>query len=353
MSADFQYPPIVSISLLVVLICGVTPAHAAVVTVGAGAGYDFATLSSAIGAAQANDTINIAAGFYVNDFATINVPLIIQATGGIAVLDANIPIPNGKAILITNADVTIKNIEFRGAAVADANGAGIRVQAGNLIVDGSIFRDNQNGILAAPAAATTVTISNSTFDNNGQSGDGTTHGVYVGAIDALIISGSTFSGTIVGHDIKSRAANTIITDNILDDGVSGTTSYAIDISNGGVATISGNTITQGVNTQNPAMIAYAPEGGTYAINSLFVANNIFVNFLLSGSVGVFNHSEVSALLQDNTFVNVTSPLLGPGEIVNNNSTSVPEPTTLSLMGLALIVFVLSRLSKGTYRRYRS
>ena len=60
---------------------------------------------------------------------------------------------------------------------------------------------------------------------------------------------SDFQGTLVGHDIKSRAALTTVTGNTLDDGVTGTTSYAIDISNGGVATITSNTITQGADTR--------------------------------------------------------------------------------------------------------
>jgi hypothetical protein len=107
-------------------------ASAAVITVGTGGGYDFTTLSAAIAAAQANDNIRIAAGTYVNDFATINFPITIEGVGGIAVLEATVLIPNGKGILVTNANVTVRNLEFRNARVVDENGAGIRAQLGHL-----------------------------------------------------------------------------------------------------------------------------------------------------------------------------------------------------------------------------
>ena len=223
-------------------------ADAAVITVGAGGGYDFTTLAAAVGAAQANDDIRIAAGTYLNDFATVMIPLTIEGVGGPVVLQDTVPIPNGKAILVTQADVTVRNITFSGAHVFDGNGAGIRAETGNLIVDGGTFLNNQDGILSASDPTANITVLNSTFIGNG-AGDGFTHAIYAGAIDTLTVANSTFAGTLVGHDIKSRAHVTVITNNVLDDGVSGTPSYAIDIPNGGVATITGNTITQGVNTK--------------------------------------------------------------------------------------------------------
>ncbi len=327
------------------MISGIASAQGAVITVGAGGGYDHATLSAAIAAAQANDTISIAAGLYLNDFASITIPLTIQGTGGVAVLKASILIPNGKAFLITNANVTIRYLEFQGAAVTDENGAGIRAESGNLVVENSTFRDNENGILSAGNPTATITVTGSTFINNGLGGDGHTHGIYAGTISTLTVSDSTFAGTNIGHDIKSRAANTIVTNNILDDGVSGTTSYAIDIANAGVATITGNTITQGPNTDNKTMVSYGAEG-TQVTNSLNVANNNFVNFASPTTIGVFNHTSVIALLTDNTFTNVTLPLVGPGQIVTTPQASVPEPGAFLLLGLGLAGFVFLRRPAG-------
>ncbi|MDX2222455.1 MAG: right-handed parallel beta-helix repeat-containing protein [Rhodospirillaceae bacterium] len=307
-------------------------AQAAIITVGPGGGYDYASLSAAVAAASAGDNIRIAPGVYLNDFSTITIPLTIEGFGGVAVLEASIPIPNGKAILVTRADVTVRNVEFRGAKVPDKNGAGIRAEVGDLIIQDSIFRDNENGILSASDPNMSVLIENSQFVDNGF-GDGQSHGIYINRVESVIVRGSTFDGTRIGHDIKSRAANTVVTDNVLDDGVTGTTSYAIDVSNGGNATIVGNTITQGLNTDNRAMVAYGAEGLIYAMNSLLIANNTFVN-TRPNAIGVNNFSTVSALLQDNTFTGVQTILVGPGEIVT--SPSVPEPAALALLGLALV-----------------
>jgi hypothetical protein len=326
---------LVAIGLFLALAAAPAASRAAVITVGPGGTYS--TIAAAVAAAQANDDIRVQAGTYTNDFATITIPLTIEGVGGTPILLATQLIPNGKAILITRADVTITNLEFSGARVTDGNGAGIRYEAGDLIVTSSIFSHNQDGILAAADPNGTVAIHSSTFIDNG-TGDGFTHAVYISAVGRATITDSNFQGTAVGHDIKSRALETIITGNILDDGVTGTTSYAIDLSNGGVATISNNQINQGQNTQNPTMISYGSEGNLPGSNSLLVSGNTFSNTLRSGSIGVFNHTDVLADLRCNTFNNVATPLLGPGTITASGcaATAIPEPAGLALLGPALL-----------------
>lgn len=314
------------------------PASAAVITVGAGAGYDYPTLSAAVAAAVANDRIEIAAGEYLNDFSTINVPLTIEGVGGVAVLNADILIPNGKAFLVTRAAVTIRNLEFRHARVTDGNGAGIRAEAGDLTVENSFFRDNENGILTISSGSFSVTVSNLAFIDNG-AGDGQTHAIYANRIDQLSVFGSTFEGNKVGHDIKSRARRTVVSGNMLDDGVSGTTSYAIDLSNGGEGIVTGNTITQGPATENSAMIAFGAEGALHAVTSLLVANNTFVNTRPGSSVGVFNHTTIPVTLQGNMFESVSQPLVGPGVFLE---TQVPAPGAILLLGLACIGLAVVR-----------
>ena len=63
------------------------------------------------------------AGTYTNDFAEITHKITIQGVGGMVKLVAGGQIPNGRAILITDTDVTLDHIEFSGATVRDANGA--------------------------------------------------------------------------------------------------------------------------------------------------------------------------------------------------------------------------------------
>ena len=147
-------------------------------------------------------------------------------------------IPNGKAILVINSDVTISNFEFSGAQVVDGNGAGIRYQAGNLTLNNCYFHDNQEGLLATDNPAGSITINASEFAHNGvgdpaAAGYGLTHNIYVGHIAALTITGSYFHDAVVGHEIKSRALATTIQDSRIVDGTAGTASYSIDLPNGG------------------------------------------------------------------------------------------------------------------------
>ena len=57
----------------------------------------------------------------------------------------------------------VEGIIFQNIRVADANGAGIRLEAGDLVVRESLFRDGENGILAANDHEGTIRIEQSTF----------------------------------------------------------------------------------------------------------------------------------------------------------------------------------------------
>ena len=306
-----------AVYLLILLVQAGWSSKCLAATLTVGPGKTFATISSAVAAAAANDVINVQAGVYTNDFPEVNVPLTINGVGGVAILRATEYIPNQKGILLANATTSVNYLQFEGAIVTDSdggNGAGIRYQGGNLTIDNCIFLNNQDGILTNTVTTAVISIDHSTFTGNG-SGTGYTHALYIGPIARFTVQNSTFNGTKVGHDVKSRAASTFVLNNYLDDGVTGTTSYAIDVPNGGNATITGNQIVQGPNTQNPAMIEYGAEGETFTSNSLLVSNNTFTNTFAGNAVGVFNHtSDVSAQLVGNSFSGVQTPLEGPGTV---------------------------------------
>ena len=80
-------------------------------------------------------------------------------------------IPNGKAIFITNGNITIDNFSFSGARVINRNGAGIRYEHGNLVLNNCYFHNNENGLLSAPDVIGSIKINRSEFAFNG-SGDG-------------------------------------------------------------------------------------------------------------------------------------------------------------------------------------
>lgn len=280
----------------------------------------YTRLSDAIAASQDGDTIYVRAGTYLNDFAVINHAVSIIGVGGFARLEATQLIPNGKAILITRNDITIENLEFTGARVNDENGAGIRYEGGDLVIRHSYFHDNEDGILAASDPTGTITIDASEFARNGF-GDGYTHGVYVNDLQQFTVTDSYFHDTKVGHHLKSRASHTTIENNIIDDGVGGTASYSIDLPNGGVGIIRGNTITQSATSENPAMIAYGAEGNLHAGSSLLVEGNSLIN-QRNSSVGVYNHTGLVVEIQDNVLTNLPTLVIGPNH-QSGNTTAPP------------------------------
>ncbi|WP_207481295.1 Ig-like domain-containing protein [Arenibaculum pallidiluteum] len=281
----------------------------------------YKTLSSAIAASAAGDTIYVRAGTYVNDWSSITKPLTIVGVGGKAVLQSTGNIPNGKAILVTRADVTIDNVEFAGAKVSDQNGAGIRHEAGNLTIRNSYFHDNENGILAGDNAAGRITIEGSEFARNGY-GDGYTHGIYVNKIDQLTVTGSYFHDTRIGHQIKSRAANTLIEGNQLTDGGTGTSSYLIDMPNGGNGIVRNNVLHKGAGADNNVMIAFGMEAPR-ATNSLTVEGNTFTSDL-AGTVAIKNATTATALVSGNAMNDpqITTTVSGPHKLV---TTPTPMP----------------------------
>ena len=276
-----------------------------------GAGQTFITLSAAIAASHDGDVIQVRAGTYTNDFATIDTRITIEGVGGMVHLLATVSPPNGKAILVTNTDVTLTNLEFSGAQVPDNNGAGIRYQGGNLTINNCFFHDNQDGLLSAADPLGSITINNSEFSHNG-AGDGFSHNLYVGAIGTLTINGSYFHDAVVGHEIKSRALTTIIQNSTIADGPTGTASYSIDLPNGGNATITGNVIEQGPLSRNPAIIHFGGEGTPYAGSSLLVSNNKILNDLSSPSTAaILNQTAITVDFTNNQVFGLT-----PAQIAN-------------------------------------
>lgn len=296
------------------------------------------TLSAAVSAATGGETIEVSAGNYINDFPPpINVPLTIEGMGGMAHFSGTVPVPNGKAILVTNTDVTLKNIELSGAVVdpSSANGAGIRYQGGNLVLENCYVHDNQEGLLGGAYSSGSITVSDSEFARNGvtdpslSAGYGYTHNIYVGDIPLFTVNHSYFFSANVGHEIKSRALATQITDSVIADGASGTASYDIDLPNGAKATIQNNVIEKGPDAGNPVVISFGEEGGLHSSLSLSVSGNTVLNDLGASALFVRNDSAVTAELSGNSFYRMTaSQIAGSGPVSVSGSillTTEPYP----------------------------
>jgi len=262
-----------------------------------GPGKAYATPNAASRAAASGDVIRISAGDYrgAAALATWSVSnLTICGSGGRARLFADGVNQSGKGIwVVSGANIAIDNLEFRGATVPDQNGAGIRAEhGGELRIVNSGFYDNENGLLAA-AGASTITIDRSEFARNGR-GDGFTHNLYVNAIDRLTVRSSFFHEARVGHNLKSRARETIIEHSHFMDGTAGTASYQADFPNGGRVVMRGNLLQKGPNAQNAHLISYGNEGLSNSTRTLELFHNTLVN-TRSGGAWLFLPSGVTTV----------------------------------------------------------
>ena len=282
-----------------------------------GKGKKFATPCAAIAAAKAGDTIEIDSRVtYAGDvcaWSTDN--LTIRGVGAArAHIDAAGKDAQGKGIwVISGKNTIVENIEFSGAKVEDQNGVGIRAQGDNLIVRNCYFHDNEEGILTNNSPTSLVIIEYSEFANNGF-GDGQSHNVYVNHVGTLIFRYNYSHHARIGHLLKSRAAQNFILYNRLSDEATGTSSYQIDLPNGGQSYIIGNVIEQGPANDNNTLVTYLEEGPApdNPNKQLFVVNNTFRNDADNGTFVFVAASAAPAVIRNNIFS-------GPGRVTNQSS----------------------------------
>ena len=279
-----------------------------------GAGKQYQTIAAAVAAAQDGDTVRVDAGTYTNDVFDVNTRITIEGVGGFATLAATASVAKG--IINTNTDVTLRRLEFTGAANGDRNGAGIRYQGGNLVIEDSYFHDNQDGLLAATDTAGTIRITHSEFAHNG-AGDGRSHNVYINDVKQFTFDRSYSHDAVVGHELKSRAENTTITNSRLFD-LGGSASYDINVPNGGNLTVTGNVIEQGPNTQNPYILSYGDEGLLRAGRTVTVSGNTVVNHLTARAPGgILNPNGVAMTVTNNTLYGLSVAQFVNGRVRNS------------------------------------
>ncbi|MGI4802716.1 MAG: beta strand repeat-containing protein [Janthinobacterium lividum] len=293
-------------------------------TLTVGSGQQYGTISAAVAAATSGDTINVQAGTYTNDFPGAINGLTIQGVGGIVKLVATTQPPNGKAILDVAGNTTLRNLDISGVTVPDANGAGIRYEGGNLVIQNTAIHGNQDGILGAADPAGTITIDGSEIYSNG-TGTGSTHNIYIGDIATFTLTNSYIHDANVGHEVKSRAETNIITNNRIEDG-SSSASYQIDLPNGGNATISGNVIQKSANSGNHVTIAYGEEGNAHSGTAVSITGNTFVSDQ-SGAAVIWNSTGATVSASNNSTYNY-SQIDKAGRVSANGFNAIGSRPTL-------------------------
>jgi hypothetical protein len=297
---------------LVLLLLLSHSASAAILNVGTG--QSFAKPSDAIAKAHDGDTVRVAAGVY-EDCATIRQNrFTLEGVGGEVVMQNKTCA--GKAILVIDGtNVTVRGLTLANAKVPDMNGAGIRAEGGELLVESTRFLGNENGLMSANDAKISIRIVDSSFIGNGQCRPTCTHGIYAGHIKLLRVERSKFLEQHEGHHIKSRAARTEVIGCDIQDGPAGNASYLIDISNGGSVLIEKNQMSKGRMTSNGGTaISIADEGDINPDGPIVIRDNTFVNEQDRSTVFVRNFAATPAELSGNRLIGAVDALSGAGTV---------------------------------------
>jgi hypothetical protein len=179
-------------------------------------------------------------------------------------------------LVLRGRSARVEGLVFANEKSSDGNGAGIRLEKGNLAISQAWFRDSQQGILTAGDPTGTITIDKSTFTRLGtcEYSGGCAHSIYIGDYGALTVTRSRFEQGRGGHYVKSRAARVAVIGNSFDDSAGIVTNYMIDLPNGATGRITGNWMVQGRNKENySAFIAVAAEGKYHTSSGLEVSAN--------------------------------------------------------------------------------
>jgi hypothetical protein len=213
-------------------------------------------------------------------------------------------------------DITVRGLTFRQARGAWHTGAGILMEGTNLTVEGGQFLDNENGILAGGTSTSIVRVSRVLFRGNGSCQGACAHALYVGKrIARLEVTECTFFETHVGHHVKSRARATLVRDSRIEDGPEGTSSYLIDLPDGGDGEIVNNVLRKGVNSQNrDAAISIGAEDRLNTTRTLEIRGNRFQNDGPEPTRFVRNRTDTAARLSGNALTGPAIALEGPGSV---------------------------------------
>ena len=316
-------PKAISVAVLALLLLGTPQARAAAVAAGrrlhVGPAQPYTTPSAAAAAATDGDTIEIDAGEYSGDVAVWSANrLTLRGINGRVHLAANGNSAQQKAIwVIRGSDTTVENIEFSGCRVADHNGAGIRHEGKGLVVRHCSFHDNEDGILTGANPDSDILVEFTEFAHNG-AGDGYSHNLYIGQVRSFTLQFCWSHHVKTGHLVKSRAQTNFIRYNRLMDELDGTSSYVIDLPNGGRSFIIGNIIQHGPHAENGVAVSYAEEGAKNTVQELFVINNTYINErAASGSLLRIAGAPASARVINNIVSGTKTVLSGAGESTNN------------------------------------
>lgn len=196
------------------------------------------------------------------------------AQPGQSVLDG-VPCEGKAALVLRGRSARIVGLAFANIRVADRNGAGVRLEGGDLAISQSWFHDSDQGLLTGSDPAGTIRIDKSTFTRLGTcDGPGCAHSLYIGNYGLVSVTRSRFEAGTGGHYLKSRAVRIEVSGCSFDDSQGRGTNYMIDLPDGATGRIAGNLFVQGADKENAsAFIAVAAEHRNHPSQGLEIAGN--------------------------------------------------------------------------------
>lgn len=228
----------------------------------------------AIGAGKA--TIAIAPGTYNQCSVQTEGDISYLATQpGTAIFDGT-TCEDKAALVFRGRNAEVAGLTFQNMHVPDQNGAGIRLEQGNLTVAKSWFKDSEQGILTGADETGVLIVDRSTFTRLGtcEGVGGCAHSIYTGTLAQVRITRSRFEEGRGGHYLKSRAPRVDVASSSFDDVGGRATNYMIDLPAGATGQISNNWFVQGQNKENhSAFIAVTAEGKWHSSDGLTIIGN--------------------------------------------------------------------------------
>lgn len=240
-------------------------------------GQTFFTLQEAVRAiGDGRGTIRIAPGRYEECITQDGGEIAYVADQPGGVIFDTVTCEGKAAFVLRGRAATIDGLVFQNMQVPDRNGAGIRLEQGNLTVRETLFRNSESGILGSNDQRGAIRIERSTFAGLGRCDDDydCAHSIYINGAGPVSVTSTRFERGRGGHYVKVRSPQVEVTDSSFDDSAGTATNYMIDLPWGSSGTISGNSFVQGRNKENySAFIALAGEGDENGPSRLNVVNN--------------------------------------------------------------------------------
>ena len=252
-------------------------------TLTVGDGREFKLPSEAIKAAQDGDTVLIEPGRYFDCAIVERNRLTIAGNGeGVALTDKAC---QGKGLLVILGDhVTVRDLTLARARVPDGNGAGIRLEAPNLLLRRVTFDNDTVGLLSGTPGGD-IRIEQCAFTEGGAGGEDPKYAVMAGRSDLLHIERSTFRD-VKGGQISSAATRTEIVGSWIGDGAGDKPAEAVLITDGALL-LEDNTITIGPNAprRNVAVALWDDATGVLRRNTLINRTEQTMTLLLDWTSG--------------------------------------------------------------------